>query len=317
VQSFSGGVGMEVKWIQLKTAFFEDDKTDFIMSLPEADSVIVIWMRILTLAGKCNAGGFILLTENIPYTMEMLAHKTRKPINTVKMALEVLTRLEMLSQDDQGRFFVTSWAEEQNVDALNRLRENGKNRVARHRENKKLTCNVTSNVTETENEQKTEPSNVTVTPLDIDIELDKERDTFIVPTDGGTADGKRKKYTLEHIKLAGYLRKKILEHKPDAKIPTSLDQWANTIRLMVEQDGRMIALIYLVIDFCQTDPFWQRNILSADSLRKQFDRLEMQMRGDKCGTRQKSPAKSTDSLTARLVERSKGRFEAEWDQRPG
>ncbi|KYZ77062.1 hypothetical protein AXX12_02675 [Anaerosporomusa subterranea] len=67
---------MEIKWIQLKTAFFEDDKTDFIMNLPEADSIIVIWMRILTLAGKCNAGGFILLTENIPYTMEMLAHKT-------------------------------------------------------------------------------------------------------------------------------------------------------------------------------------------------------------------------------------------------
>jgi DNA-binding IclR family transcriptional regulator len=55
--------------------------------------------------------------------MEMLAHKTRKPINTVKMALEVLSRLKMLSQDDQGRFFVTSWAEEQNVDALNRLRD--------------------------------------------------------------------------------------------------------------------------------------------------------------------------------------------------
>ena len=61
---------------------FEDEKIDFIESLPESDAILVIWIKLLTLAGKCNAGGFIFLTEKIPYTTEMLAHKFRRPINT-------------------------------------------------------------------------------------------------------------------------------------------------------------------------------------------------------------------------------------------
>ncbi|TJX14987.1 hypothetical protein E9840_04595 [Tissierella creatinini] len=51
----------EVKWIKLTTSMFEDEKIDFILSLPEGDSILLIWIRLLTMAGKCNSNGFIFL----------------------------------------------------------------------------------------------------------------------------------------------------------------------------------------------------------------------------------------------------------------
>ena len=64
-----------VKWIKITTTMFDDEKIDFIESLPEADSILIIWIKHLTLAGRTNADGLILLSDTIPYTEEMLAHK--------------------------------------------------------------------------------------------------------------------------------------------------------------------------------------------------------------------------------------------------
>ncbi len=84
-------------------------------------------------------------------------------------------------------------------------------------------------------------------------------------------------YQPEHLALAEQLRDRILQNKPDAKTPQDLSAWANTMRLIVTRDGRKPQRIAEVIDWCQQDEFWRVNILSADKLRKQFDRLEMQM----------------------------------------
>ena len=83
-------------------------------------------------------------------------------------------------------------------------------------------------------------------------------------------------YSPDHLAVAEHLLIRIRENKPDFKEP-NLKQWANTIRLMEERDNRSLERIREVIDWCQRDEFWQSNILSADKLRKQFDKLEMQM----------------------------------------
>ena len=46
---------------------------------------------------------------------------------------------------------------------------------------------------------------------------------------------------------------------------------------MIRLDKRKPERIEAVIRWCQQDPFWQSNILSAETLRKQFDRLELRM----------------------------------------
>lgn len=84
--------------------------------------------------------------------------------------------------------------------------------------------------------------------------------------------------TETHMKLARWLRKQILEWKPDAKVPDDVRAWANDMRLMMERDERTEDRIVEVIDWATNDRFWQKNILSAGTLREKFDKLEAQMR---------------------------------------
>ena len=90
------------------------------------------------------------------------------------------------------------------------------------------------------------------------------------------------RYGPEHRRLAERLREKILANKADARVPADLSRWAETMRLIVERDKRTEARIEAVIDWAGQDPFWSGNILSADALRRHFDRLELAMqRGGK------------------------------------
>lgn len=124
-----------VKWIKLSVEMFDDDKIDFIQSLPEGDSIIYIWVRLLTLAGKCNCGGYIYLTKDIPYTEDTLAYKFRKPIAVIKLALETFKRLKMISIDYNGIFLV-NWCKHQNLESLDKIkkRENARLRKQNQRE---------------------------------------------------------------------------------------------------------------------------------------------------------------------------------------
>ncbi|SHH92163.1 phage replisome organizer N-terminal domain-containing protein [Clostridium grantii] len=148
-----------VKWIKLSIELFDDEKIDFIQSLPEGDSILVIWVRLLVLAGKCNDDGYIYLTEEIPYTEDTLAFKFRKQTNIVKLALETFQRLNMISVDVKG-IQLCNWSKYQNLEGMQKIKEQTRKRVAKHRQKKneieapakeETCCNVTSNVTETLN----------------------------------------------------------------------------------------------------------------------------------------------------------------------
>ena len=156
----------DVKWIKITTTMFEDEKIDFIESLPESDAILIIWIKLLAQAGKTNSNGFIFLTEQIPYTDEMLSHKFRRSLNVVKLALQTLKQLEMIEYDDSGFLRISNWEKHQNIIGLEKIREQTRKRVAKHRENQK---GLTSNVTVTQ-------SNETDIDIDIDIDIDKEID---------------------------------------------------------------------------------------------------------------------------------------------
>ena len=83
-------------------------------------------------------------------------------------------------------------------------------------------------------------------------------------------------------KLAKYLRQNILSWKPNAKVPDEspdgLHSWADDMRKMLEIDKRDRHDVALVIKWATKDQFWQTNILSAGTLRKQYDKLEGQMK---------------------------------------
>lgn len=172
----SGVLGMsEIKWIKITTDIFDDEKICLIDALPDRDAIIVIWIKLITLAGKLNRKGVLAISKNIVYTDEMLAQTFHRPLNTVRMALEVFENFGMVEKID-GVIMLPNWEKHQNIDGMEKIKEQNRNRAARHRKKQKSLAqnnesNVISNVTD----------NVTVTDDNaIDKELDKDIDIEII-----------------------------------------------------------------------------------------------------------------------------------------
>ena len=156
----------EVKWIKLCADIFNDEKILVIESLPDADSIIVIWFKLLCLAGKQNNGGVFMMTDKIAYTDEMLASIFRRNINKVRLALETFKNFGMIEIIDNV-ITIPNWGKHQTLDALEKKREYDRNYQAKKRiEQKKL---IESDNRMTSYEQQT---NIVVLDKDIDIEED-------------------------------------------------------------------------------------------------------------------------------------------------
>lgn len=146
----------DIKWIKIATNIFSDEKILLIEQLPDADTIIVIWFKLLCMAGRENNCGVFVMGGKIPYTDEMLATIFRRPIPTVRLALKTFEDFGMIEiiHDPAGNeiFAIPNWEKHQNVDGLEKIREQTRKRVANHRKNQKLAlgCNVTSNVTVTQ-----------------------------------------------------------------------------------------------------------------------------------------------------------------------
>lgn len=158
----------EVKWIKITTDIFDDEKILLIESMPESDSMIVIWFKLLAFAGKANNNGVFMLSEKIPYTDEMFATIFRRPLNTIRLALQTFERFGMIETID-GVITIPNWEKHQNIDGLDKIREQTRKRVAKYRAKQKQKLLVSPDVSDDEN------NNVTITFRNA-IEEDKEEE---------------------------------------------------------------------------------------------------------------------------------------------
>jgi predicted phage replisome organizer len=158
---------VDVKWIKLTTDMFDNRKIKHLRKLPEGNSIVLIWVMLLTMAGRCNAGGMIFLTENIPYTPKMLADELGFEEATIHLALQALENFRMIVTN--GSYFsVAGWEEYQNIEGMERIREQNRLRQAKYKARQKaLPGNVTDNVTVTE-------GNATEEDEELEIEIEKE-----------------------------------------------------------------------------------------------------------------------------------------------
>jgi predicted phage replisome organizer len=111
----------DVKWIKIVTDVFDDEKTLMIETLPEADSIIVIWFKLLCLAGKQNNSG-VFLMGRMPYTDEMFATVFRRPINTVRLALNTFENFGMI-EIINNTVTIPNWDKHQSLDAYEKKKE--------------------------------------------------------------------------------------------------------------------------------------------------------------------------------------------------
>lgn len=112
----------DVKWIKIVTDIFDDEKILLVESLPDADSIIVIWFKLLTLAGKQNNDGVFMMSNRIPYTDEMFATIFRRNINTVRLALKTFEQFGMVEIIDNV-ITIPNWNKHQSLDAYEKKKE--------------------------------------------------------------------------------------------------------------------------------------------------------------------------------------------------
>lgn len=168
----------EVRWIKISTNIFDDEKIKLIEKMPEGDTLLVIWFKLLVRAGLVNNNGLIYLNENIPYTDEMLSIVFDKPLPTIRLALKTFQQFGMINIADTNAILLLNWEKYQNKEGLEKVREQGRKRQQKFREkqsqilletsknfNAENPSNVTCNVTVTE-------CNAPEVEEEVDIEID-------------------------------------------------------------------------------------------------------------------------------------------------
>lgn len=158
----------DVKWIKLYTNMFDNRKIKQIEMLPDGDALLVIWLKLLTLAGNVNDSGFVYFTKDIPYTDQMLSVEFNKPLSKIQLALTVFQQYHMIDITDDI-LKISNWEKYQNIDRLTELREYNRIKQQEHRAKKKL-------LTVNDKSMTSQSSQDTDIDKDIDIELDLNKE---------------------------------------------------------------------------------------------------------------------------------------------
>ena len=133
----------EVKWIKIVTDVFDDEKILMIESMPEADGMIVIWFKLLCLAGKQNNSGVFQMGQ-MPYTDEMFSTIFRRPLNTVRLALKTFEQFGMI-EIINNTVTIPNWGKHQNIDQIEARNAYMKNYMREYREKQKLISSGNAN----------------------------------------------------------------------------------------------------------------------------------------------------------------------------
>lgn len=184
----------KVSWIKIEIEMFSNRKIKQIRKMPEGNNIVLIWVMLLTMAGRCNSNGIIFLTENIPYTTKMLADELDFEESIIQLALTVLEKFGMITRDSE-LLSIPGWEEHQSADELEKIRDQNRKRVAEYRERQKnkaaLLCkkdDVTlqkrySNITVTEQNKNKDKDLELDLEKELDIEKEKKVNDLIVSKD--------------------------------------------------------------------------------------------------------------------------------------
>ena len=161
-----------VKWIKVVTDIFDDEKMLMIESIPSADSIIVIWFKLLAFAGKSNNNGVFMMNNRIPYTEDMLAAIFRRDSKTVRLALKTFEQFGMIEIID-NIITIPNWDKHQSLDAYEKKKERDRKLQAERRARQKALIQESSDNRLTSGDSS---SDVAVSEEEIEEEKDKEEE---------------------------------------------------------------------------------------------------------------------------------------------
>lgn len=134
----------DVQWIKLYVELRTNRKLRQIRRLPSGDTIALMWIFMICLAGEINDNGAIYFTKNFPYSDEMLADELSMDVKTVRLGLETFKRFGMIDIVDDY-IYLASWERYQSTDKLAELREYNRLAQQKSRAKKKLSNNVNDN----------------------------------------------------------------------------------------------------------------------------------------------------------------------------
>lgn len=133
----------DVKWIKLSTGLPDNRKIKQIRTLPDGDTIALMWIFLMCLAGNSNDDGFVFFTKEIPYTDEMLAEEFKMDINTIRLGLATFEKFGMIEIVDDF-ICLSAWEKWQSTDKLSELKEYNriKKRESRARKKKEMSKEI-------------------------------------------------------------------------------------------------------------------------------------------------------------------------------
>ena len=160
-----------LKWIKICSDIFDDEKILMIESLPNADNIIVIWFKLLCLAGKSNNSGVFLMNDKIAYSDEMLAAIFRRDVKIVRMALKTFQDFAMI-EIINDTVTIPNWSKYQTLDAYEKKKERDRIYQQNRRKKQKL-------LAEKSKKSSDKPLDPSVDVATLEEDIDKERDIDI------------------------------------------------------------------------------------------------------------------------------------------
>ena len=126
----------DFKWIKVATDIFDNEKMLLIESMPDASEIMIIWLKLLCMAGKSNHTGRFTIGGK-PYTNDIFAIIFRRPVEIVKRAMDIFEELGMIVRDGDV-VSIKNWKNYQSIDQMEMVREQSKEKAAKYRENQKI-----------------------------------------------------------------------------------------------------------------------------------------------------------------------------------
>lgn len=163
----------EVKWIKLNVGMFDGNSFKRIKKAKIGgesfrDKLTAVWFELMDFAGKCNAGGQLIESPEIPFlSIDDIAIMIDREVEELNLCMQYYINNHMITVIDDV-YMLTNWTRYQNEGGLEKIREQTRKRVAKHREQQKLLkSNANCNVTVTQGNE---------TEIEIEVEEEKEKE---------------------------------------------------------------------------------------------------------------------------------------------
>ena len=126
----------DLQWLKLSTNFFDNNKIKLLESENDGDTLIRIWIQLLTIAMKCNYQGKLSITEDKPMTIIEISKIMGKSKKKIEKTLNIFQELQMIVIEDKF-YKIKNWSKYQSVDKLEEIRLQNCKRQQKYREKKR------------------------------------------------------------------------------------------------------------------------------------------------------------------------------------